>query len=297
MTPSVTIAIPTFNRSRTLRRSVESALGQTHGDLEVIVSDNASTDDTAELLSELAGRDARLRVVRQPRNIGMVANLEAVGRLGDGEHVMLLADDDWLDPRCVELALDALSASPGAAAAVGQVAYVRDGERLDRGQPVPLTAETPQRRVRDYFAAVGVDDGNSWLYGLTRRTVLEQLPPLRNVLAFDWLRVSEIAFAGPIEVLDETLVYREAGGASETTERNVRESGLPPIQAKLPHLAIAGQIVADIGWRSPAYASLGRARRLALAAVCGAGVPVRNLGHVLFHLAPLSLQQRWRRRG
>jgi glycosyltransferase involved in cell wall biosynthesis len=294
--PAVSVAIPTFNRRHTLQRAVESVLAQTHHDLEVVVSDNASTDGTAELLGELVRRDARVRVVRQPANLGMVGNLDAALRLADGEHAMLLCDDDWLAPRCVELALASLAAAPERAAALGRVGYVRDGEPVAAGQPVALAAADPARRVRDYFAAVGRDHGNSWFYALARRDRLRAASPLRNVLGFDWLHVAELAFSGPIEVLEETLLFRELGGTSETTARNVRESRLPALQAKVPHFAIARQALADIGWRSPVYAPLGRRRRLALAAACAASVPVRNARHVAFHLAPAAVQRRWHAR-
>jgi hypothetical protein len=291
--PAVSVAIPTFNRRDTLQRAIESALAQTYQDLEVVVSDNASTDGTAGLLEVLEGADERVRVVRQPENLGMVANLDAATRLAEGEHVMLLADDDWLAPEAVAAALAVLGSSPSAVAALGKVAYVSGGIELDRGQPVPLAAPEPARRVRDYFAAVNRDQGNSWLYAITRREVVRSLPPLRNVLGFDWLRVAQVAFSGTIEMTDEVGLFREAGGVSETTERNVRETGLPAFQAKAPHFAIAAEVLADVGWRSPVYEPLGRRRRLALAAGCAAGIPARNARHVAFHLAPARLQRRW----
>ncbi len=151
--------------------------------------------------------------------------------------------------------------------------------------------------MRDYFAAVDGDHGNTWLYSLIRREAFDALSPLRNVLGFDWLHVAELAFLGPVELVDEPLIVRELGGASETTARNVAVSGLPSLHARVPHFAIAREVLADIGWRSPVYGSLGRARRLALAASCAVGVPVRNLRHVLFHLAPGWLRDRWHARG
>jgi glycosyltransferase involved in cell wall biosynthesis len=296
MPPAVSIAIPTYNRVATLERAVRSALHQTHADLEVVVSDNASTDGTTELLARLGASDARLRAVRQDANHGMVANLNAAGALAHGDHVMLLSDDDWLAPRCVEATLGALRAHPGAVSALGRVTYVRDGEPVPAGGPAALLAGDGAQRVRDYFAAVGADRGNSWIYGLTPRALLAELAPMRNVLAFDWLRVAELAYLGPIVLVDEPLIFRELGGTSESTVRNVRESRLPTLHAKLPHLVIAGNVLAAIGWRSPVYAPLGRRRRLRLAAACAAAVPGRNLRHVLFHLAPPALQGRWQRR-
>ncbi len=295
MSPTVSVAIPTFNRRATIERAVRSVLDQTYADLELVVSDDGSTDGTAELLAELASGDERMRVVRQPANAGMVANIDAAGRLAHGDFVMLLADDDWLAPRCIELALEALEADSSLVAAVGQVAYAGDGIELPGGL-VPLTAADPRLRVRDYLAAVDGDHGNTWLYSLVRRTTRERLSPMRNVLGFDWLHVAELAFSGPIALVGETLIFRELGGVSATTERNVAVSGLPAVQAKIPHLAIAREVMTDIGWRSPVYASLGRRERLVLAARCATGVPLRNLPHVAFHLAPGGVQRRWRER-
>jgi hypothetical protein len=116
------------------------------------------------------------------------------------------------------------------------------------------------------------------------------------VLGFDWLRAAELAFTGPIVMTERTLIFRRLGGASETTERNVAESGLPRLQAKAPHLVIAAHTMADIGWRSPVYAPLGARRRMTLAAACAASVPARNARHILFHLAPAPLQRAWQAR-
>jgi len=294
--PSVSIAIPTFNRAGRLERALTSALGQTHRDLEVVVSDNASTDGTPDLLQAVASRDSRLRVVRQPENRGMVANLNAVLALTTGEHVMLLADDDWLAPRCVESALAALAADAGLAGALGHVTYVRDESPVQAGQPTSLPQRRPARRVRAYFAAVQRDHGNTWMYALVPRAVLEQLSPMRNVIGFDWLRVAELAWLGRVVVLPGQLLFRELGGTSETTTRNVSESRLPALHAKVPHLVIAREVAAQIGWRSAVYAGAGRRARLALAAACACGVPARNLRHVAFHLAPDAVQRRWHAR-
>ena len=115
---------------------------------------------------------------------------------------------------------------------------------------------------------------------------------MRNVLGFDWPRVAELAFLGNFAVVPEPLIFRELGGTSDSTARNVRETGLPALQARLPHFVIAGHVLREIGWRSRVYAPLGRRRRLRLALSCAIGVPRRNLRHVLFHLAPGALQRR-----
>jgi glycosyltransferase involved in cell wall biosynthesis len=103
--PLVTIAIPTFNRAALLRGCVQAALSQTYTNIEVLVSDNASTDDTTKVLREF--NDKRLRVMRQETNIGLYPNLNACVAGARGEYVVLVCDDDrispWLIERCVDV--------------------------------------------------------------------------------------------------------------------------------------------------------------------------------------------------
>ncbi|MFO1431436.1 MAG: glycosyltransferase family 2 protein [Candidatus Competibacteraceae bacterium] len=96
----VTIGIPTFNRSRLAVRAIGSALAQNYPDLEVIVSDNASSDDTIERINEI--RNSRLVFFRQQPSLGMIANLDFCLRHATGEFFLLLGDDDVLLPGAIE---------------------------------------------------------------------------------------------------------------------------------------------------------------------------------------------------
>jgi hypothetical protein len=98
--PLFTIAIPTFNRAHWLRHCINSALSQTFGDLEVVVSDNASDDETVEVLREFS--DQRLVVLRQPVNIGAVGNWNACLATASGAYIVMLSDDDSVAPHFLE---------------------------------------------------------------------------------------------------------------------------------------------------------------------------------------------------
>jgi glycosyltransferase involved in cell wall biosynthesis len=101
--PFITIAIPTFNRAALLRNCVALALAQTHRNFELLVSDNASTDETGDVLRQFT--DARLRVLRQERNIGLLSNWNACLAAAKGDFFILLSDDDviapWMLERCI----------------------------------------------------------------------------------------------------------------------------------------------------------------------------------------------------
>ena len=94
--PLVTIAIPTFNRARLLKDCILSALSQTYQHFEIVVSDNASTDETVEVLRQF--RDRRLRVIRQRSNIGMLPNWNACLAEAKGDYILFVSDDDRIAP-------------------------------------------------------------------------------------------------------------------------------------------------------------------------------------------------------
>jgi len=91
--PRFTIGIPTYNRADFLRRSLECAVSQTCPDLEIIVSDNASTDGTAEVVRSFGDR---VRYHRNPTNLGATANFEKVLELASGDFFSWLQDDDLI---------------------------------------------------------------------------------------------------------------------------------------------------------------------------------------------------------
>lgn len=120
----VSVVIPTYNRSHTLGRALDSALGQTHGRTEVIVVDDASTDATLDLLKSL--REPRLEVVTLAVNGGQCRARNAGIARASGRYVAFLdSDDEWL-PDKLTRQLHALQRSPEAALAYTG-AFVDDG--------------------------------------------------------------------------------------------------------------------------------------------------------------------------
>lgn len=112
---TVSIAIPTFNRATYLREAVLSAFAQSRQPDEVVVSDNGSTDDTAEVLKELAASHTNLRVIRQPSNQGGIANWNLAVQGARGDVIGLCCDDDRLLPNHVENSVGHLEENPGTA--------------------------------------------------------------------------------------------------------------------------------------------------------------------------------------
>jgi hypothetical protein len=115
----VSICIPTFNYAEFLRDALDSALSQTFTDLEIVVVDNASTDDTPLIVEEYRRRDPRVRSVRNSENVGAQRNLNRCIEVATGEYVNILCSDDLLEPHAIERLAAALDARPDVVLAGG----------------------------------------------------------------------------------------------------------------------------------------------------------------------------------
>jgi glycosyl transferase family 2 len=129
--PLITVGIPTRNRSALLRGCVESVLAQTYPNIEILVSNNASTDDTSGMLRSLD--DPRIREHVNPSDIGMMANLNKCLELATGEYFVLLADDNTLQPSFFETAASLLKQEPG----LPIIAGVYDIDVTDEHRTIP----------------------------------------------------------------------------------------------------------------------------------------------------------------
>jgi glycosyltransferase involved in cell wall biosynthesis len=131
--PLATIGIPVYNGEAYLEEAIRSALAQTASDLEVVISDNASTDRTAEICNDYAQQDSRVRYFRNPRNLGAAPNYNIVCANARGRYFKWLAHDDRILPSYVAKTTRVLEERTDAVLCNSVVAYI-DG----KGQPIGL---------------------------------------------------------------------------------------------------------------------------------------------------------------
>ena len=260
--PLVSIGLPTYNRVASLRRALESALAQDYPNVELVISDNASTDETEAVCTEYARGDPRVRYIRHEVNRGAAFNFETTLNEARGEFFMWLADDDWLEPNYVSQTLDWLLAHPDYVLACGRDRYYRDGVFLFEGPQVNLAQETGGERVLGYYRQVSF---NGAYYGLMRRALLLAVPT-RNYLGGDWIMLAQIAFAGKMKALATTALNRSFDGASADVGRMAAGLGHSKFMAANPHLLIAWNVFKDTARAARAYDALGARARLVLGA-------------------------------
>jgi hypothetical protein len=260
--PLVTIGIPTYNRARELERAARSALDQDYPRLEVVVSDNASPDDTPATLARLAA-DPRLRFERQERNLGHAPNFAHVFAMARGELFMWLSDDDWLDPGYVSACVARLAADPALVLVWGRAQYFRDGGFAIQERRIDLRSRSAARRVLAYFWMVDI---NGPMYGVMRRDQLARVP-FRELLGGDWLLVGAMAAAGGVETVEEAHINRSMAGMSSDAEGLATgEFALRGFRARNPHVWIAWTVAREITRGAHGFDAIGPAPTRALVA-------------------------------
>jgi glycosyltransferase involved in cell wall biosynthesis len=139
----ITVCIPTYNRAASLAKAIASAQAQTVREIEILVADNHSSDDTERLVREASRADARIRYVRHAKNIGMPHNFSACITEARGELIKFLCDDDLLAPECVARLARALE-QPGVMLAACARQFVDSSLK-----PIRIVGARPQAAVID----------------------------------------------------------------------------------------------------------------------------------------------------
>jgi len=258
--PLISIGIPTYNRVTSLARSIASARAQTHENVDIVICDNASTDETESLCRRIASEDPRVRYVRHPRNIGPEENFAATLRLARGEFFMWVADDDWIDPDYVRACYDVLRGDPETSIVVGESHYY-EADVFHHVEPIlNLTTDLASLRVLFYLWKV---DRNGPFYGLMRRREIAAVALERSngrlhhgQLAGDWFVIAAMAFRGRIRTRRGVAIHRGMAGESAQIQRLIRRFALPPFVSRHPWGYVAMRAIANIGWESSTYASM-----------------------------------------
>ena len=209
-TPRLTIGLPVYNGARYLRGALDSLLSQTMADFELIVSDNASNDDTPAICREYAERDERIRVFRNERNVGAAGNFNLVLELARAPFFKWAAYDDLCAPEFLDRCVSELDRDPDLI-----LAYPRTGMIDAAGEPIGLYADDLDLRAvdrvaryRDYHARFRRMGLVNVLYGVIRTDVLRLTPGIAPYANSDVVLIGELALRGRFGEVPETLFLR-----------------------------------------------------------------------------------------
>ncbi len=189
---SITIGIPTFNRPKLLNRALESVAQQTHCPSEVIVGDNASNEETEQIVNLWRSYIPNLRYTKRNANIGALANMMEIAKEAKSERIIWLSDDDVMHPNMLEVLLAFVKSEPKVQL-VGWgfhvKNYVSNHVDISTKLPVILSNADHYTNCRNYLLA----PQSPYFYGAYDRETL-----LKSILAnwssggirFDWMDVA-----------------------------------------------------------------------------------------------------------
>lgn len=216
--PRVTIGLPVYNGAATLESAVRPLLAQTFSDFELLISDNASTDATPEITARLARDDERVRVLRQPVNLGANGNYSFVAKHARGMFLKWASASDWIAPTFLERCVESLDANPDAVLATPRTRLFEGdptaGAGVDYDGDFDIIAETPLARLEQFFA---LERLNNAFNGLIRLSALRQTRLVEPYLCADIVLMGHLALLGRFILVDEVLYYRRMEVTSSTT--------------------------------------------------------------------------------
>jgi len=202
--PNVSIGMPVFNGAKTIEKAINSILAQTFEDFELLISDNASDDETENICKRFANLDRRIRYVRQKMNVGIYGNFNYVMSQAKKKYFMLAAADDWRSPNFLELNVAALESNSKYVASTSPNCHEGDEKNYNKYIDFSLEGSSKERFAK--FLQ------NAWyshgiFYSLMRTEVIQKYKYLKlSYAGSDWSCNFYLCSKGEINRTKEGLI-------------------------------------------------------------------------------------------
>lgn len=219
--PRLSVGLPVYNSSAYVAESIEAILGQTFEDFELIISDNASTDDTGDICRSYGKQDSRIRYIRQRKNVGLAPNHNFCAKRARGSLFKWAAGDDLYARDLLEKCVAALDEYPQVVLAHSWTAMIDGKGTFFQANSYPL--RTSATRAPDRFRSLLNDSGGDDDGGVMRKDVLLRTAMKESYHHADRTIIAELALHGPFYQVPEWLYFRrDHPGRAERAHPSVR---------------------------------------------------------------------------
>jgi glycosyltransferase involved in cell wall biosynthesis len=217
--PKVSIGLPVYNRERFLRQSLDALLHQTFTDFDLIISDNASTDETEQICREYARGDRRVRYHRNQSNIGAPRNFNQTFALSSAKYFKWATSDDLCAPQFLELALGVLEGDPAVVLCYAKSTIIgEDGSPIEEYEDkLHLTEAKASQRFMRLLNTIGLCHQHQ---GVIRSAALRQTALLKDHIRSDVNLMAELSLYGKFYELPQRLFFRRLHPDSASWERS-----------------------------------------------------------------------------
>jgi len=218
----VSILVPVFNGEDSIKNCILSIINQTYENIEIIISDNCSTDNTQEILEEFIKKDKRIQYIRQKQNIGGWENFFFLLKKANSSFINFLGHDDRLDSDYIEKSLEKISVDENIAIISPMVIYYSDTSRYscDFGVIHDHQSSSPIRRCASYFFKV---KDNGVFYGMWNKKYVKNLLDIKHQAykdrdsyspGLDHIFIGSLLLNGKMVYSSCSRLYREIGHGS-----------------------------------------------------------------------------------
>ena len=220
--PLVTIVLQTYNRRKMLEDALESAVNQTYENIEILVGDNCSEDDTEKYCLDEAKKDTRIKYFRHKENIGMVGNANFLLDRVSGEYFIFLNDDDWLDLDYVEKCINFINNKPDySMVCPSTMLYSKRFEKSgkERGRKCKIARLNSKRVFNRLIEYIKWQDSLEMSSGCFRTSILKQIKEAEGQYIVDRynediILIMKFLAKGKCKMLSQTHLNKRDGGYS-----------------------------------------------------------------------------------
>ncbi len=208
----VTVAMPIFNEEKYIQETLESVVGQSYENLEILISDNASTDRTGAICRECARKDRRIKYHRQAGNIGAAENYFYLVNRAQGEYFVTISGHDKWSPDLVAECVKLLTDIPTATVAYGTPVWI--GERGEFINKKAGWYDSRGCNVISRFFSVFWGDMNPVL-GIFRYDKLPRFARKDSFVGLDLALLADMAIKGEFLHATKAVFYRRRNRPAE----------------------------------------------------------------------------------
>lgn len=219
----VSIVIPVYNASKYLERSLSCALSQTYKDIEILLVENGSTDNSLDICKEFSDQDRRISVFVADGNVGagIARNIGIENATGD--YICFLDADDWYEDTLVEKMVNAVSNNNADVGICAYEAYVEDGSKVDH-HTCNDNYLNNQESVRTYFLNAFPDGHVGFLWNkIYKASVIKEnhltFPPLSR-LEDGFFNISFFELASSCVIISDELYHYRLGTADDVIAKH-----------------------------------------------------------------------------
>lgn len=233
LNPIVSIGLPVFNGEKSIHKTIEAILSQTLTNFELIISDNASTDNTSNICKEYEKKDRRVRYIRQEKNMGPWKNFNFVLNEAKTNYFVWSAADDFMSNNYLESNIEIISNTDNCIGSVGETKYFGTAIEALKFNPNDSIKGKISKRIRKWIVSFFIDSfkGNynqkirmalKWtgaglyIYGVFQTEILKKSMPKEKIFALESIFLLNLIKYGDIILNKNTFIEKFVGKGGES---------------------------------------------------------------------------------